>query len=137
MDNTIADFNAAMKADPLRKYPQGKIGFFANLTPIPGAIESLRILEEHYEIWFLTKPSIKNIHCYTEKAQWIREYFGEDALNRLIICPDKSIVGEGDDILIDDWIGDGQENFKGTWIRYGIEKFKNWEIVTEFLIKHV
>jgi len=138
MDDTIADFktasrsrsqNATMHIEKL--YPQSKVGFFKNLEPIPGAIEGVeRLISKDYDVNFLTRPSIHNTHCYTEKAEWIKKYFGHDMLKNLYFSCDKSrLIG---DYLIDDHISNN--DFKGTFIQYGTKPFLDWKIVTDFII---
>jgi 5'(3')-deoxyribonucleotidase len=75
MDGVLCDFyGASRKAlieNPSQKYPQSQWGFFLKLNEIPDAIESFKKLQEKYDVWILTKPSFKNVNCYTEKAQWV------------------------------------------------------------------
>jgi len=134
MDDTICDFTAPFKSGQFKlKYPQSKVGFFFDLEPIEGAIEGINNLMTKYDVWILTRPSIKNTNCYTEKAEWIKKYFGEDFLEKLILCPDKSLV-KGD-YLIDDDHRHGQTEFEGEHIHFGKnENFQNWLQVVEYLM---
>lgn len=133
MDDTICDFITPFKTGEYKlKYPQSKVGFFLNLKPLEFAIDGIRILQSKYDVWILTRPSIKNIHCYTEKAEWIKKYFGEGMLEKLILCPDKSLV-KGD-YLIDDDNKHGQLKFEGEWIEFTSNRFPNWRTVIEYLI---
>ncbi len=134
MDDTICDFTAPFKSGQFKlKYPQSKVGFFFDLEPIEGAIEGMKNLMTKYDVWILTRPSIKNTNCYTEKAEWIKKYFGEEMLEKLILCPNKSLV-KGD-YLIDDDDKHGQLEFEGEHIHFGVdEKFKNWLQVVEYLM---
>lgn len=134
MDDTLCDFIGPFKSGEYKlKYPQSKVGFFLDLKPIDGAIESMNTLMTKYDVWILTRPSIKNTHCYTEKAEWIKKYFGEDMLEKLILCPDKSLV-KGD-YLIDDDNRHGQTEFEGEHIHFATdERFKTWSQVVEYLI---
>ena len=134
MDDTLCDFITPFKSSLYReKYPQSKIGFFLDLEPIDGAIEGMKTLMTKYDVWILTRPSIKNTNCYTEKAEWIKKYFGEDMLFKLILCPNKSLVkGE---YLIDDDHRHGQTEFEGEHIHFSKDKkFINWSQVTEYLM---
>ncbi len=133
MDDTLCDFMGPFKSGEYKlKYPQSKVGFFLDLKPLDYAIEGVKELQTKYDVWILTRPSIKNTHCYTEKAEWIKKYLGEDMLNKLILCPDKSLV-KGD-YLIDDDCKHGQPNFEGEWIPFGTRKFPNWKKIIEYLI---
>jgi len=135
MDDTLCDFTGPFKSGEYKlKYPQSKVGFFLDLQPLEGAIEGMNILMAKYDVWILTRPSIKNIHCYTEKAEWIKKYFGEDFLDKLILCPNKSLV-KGD-FLIDDDNRHGQPEFEGEHIHFSKdERFMNWSQVVDYLMK--
>ncbi len=81
MDDTLCDFISPFKKGEVSlKYPQSKIGFFLDLEPLEGAIEGMKTLQTKYTVYILTRPSIKNTHCYTEKAEWIKRYLGEEML---------------------------------------------------------
>lgn len=134
MDDTLCDFSNPFKSGQYEsKFPHSKIGFFIGLEPIEGAIEGLKTLQTKYDVWILTRPSIKNTHCYTEKADWIKKYFGEEMLNKMILCPDKSLV-KGH-YLIDDDHRHGQTEFEGEHLYFGKdEKFQTWSQVVEYLM---
>jgi len=88
---------------------------------------------------FLSRPSPYNLGSYTEKAVWVRDNMGGiDALEKLNLNPDKSIVGEKGDYLIDDWYIHGQNEFRGEFIHFGRqEECRNWEEVTRYLINKI
>jgi len=135
MDDTICHFiEASDKAkleNPKQPFPQAQWGFFLGLSPIEGAVDNILKLSRDFDIWFLTRPSTRNINCYSEKAQWILNHFGQWGVDRLIICPNKSLVkGE---FLIDDQGGFGQEEFEGTWIKFG-DDIKDWYTLYDYLI---
>jgi len=103
------------------------------LEEIPGAVEAFRKLEEKYDVWILTRPSFRNVNCFTEKAQWIWDHLGFDVVQRMVFCGDKSLLkGE---YLIDDSDAAGQPDFEGEWLHFGSDKFKDWKSVTDYLIK--
>ncbi len=136
MDGTLCDFEKDFYRDlavnPSIKYPQSQYRFWANLEPIPGAIEGFKKLEEKYDVRILTAPSNKNIICYTEKAEWVRTHLGFDALKKLILTKDKSIaIG---DYLIDDRTVNGAAEFKGELIHIFTPKFPDWESIINYLI---
>ncbi len=134
MDDTLCDFIGPFRRGEVSiKYPQSKVGFFLNLEPLEGAIEGMKTLQTKYKVYILTRPSIKNTHCYTEKAEWIKKYLGEEMLEGMILCPDKSLV-KGD-YLIDDDHRHGQTEFEGEHIHFGKdERFKNWNSVINYLM---
>jgi len=134
MDDTICNFTKAyskMKS-PECFYPQSTYGFFRNLEPMEDAIESYKILEKYFDLWILTKPSIHNPLCYSEKREWVETHLGFETCNKLILSPDKSLL-KGH-YLIDDNIHEG---FEGKLLHFGVGKdFPNWNYVLEhFKIK--
>jgi 5'(3')-deoxyribonucleotidase len=134
MDDTLCDFTGPFRRGEFSiKYPHSKVGFFLDLDPLEGAIDGMKTLQTKYKVYILTRPSIKNIHCYSEKAEWIKKYLGEEMLERMILCPDKSLV-KGD-YLIDDDHRHGQTEFEGEHIHFGKDdKFKTWSQVVEYLM---
>lgn len=139
MDGVLCDFLGAFlwwkKNHPEIEYPQSQFGLFSNLEPIPGAIEGFKKLEEHFDVYILTRPSTYNLMCYTEKADWVRRHLGGHVLENLIICCDKSLVKGVGHVLIDDTVQAGQLDFEGEFVHFGSEKFRNWEEVIKHLIK--
>lgn len=138
MDDTAVNYSKQLfkyKAMyPKYQYAQSAIGFFSTIEPMPGFMKSWKVLGEHYDLRFLTRPSVFNLNSYTEKAVWVRDFMGMEALEKLNLCPDKSIVGEPGDYLIDDFAVHGQTEFKGEFIKFGTEGFENWKVVTRYLL---
>lgn len=134
MDGVLCDFyGAARKAimeTPEQKYPQSKWGFFLKLEEIPNAIKSVKELSKKHDVWILTRPSFRNVNCYTEKAQWVWDHLGFEFLEKTIFSPDKSIVIG--DYLIDDQNNANQDKFGGKWIKFGSEEFPDWVSVINF-----
>ena len=138
MDDTLCQFakayEEAYEKNPHNKFPQAEYGFFANLEPIDGAIESVfrLINSEKHDPWILTAPSVKNPMCYTEKRVWIEKYFGIDFCEKLIISPNKALL-KGD-YLIDDFnYGKGQDQFEGELIHFGSQGFPDWFVIRKYL----
>ena len=104
MDQVLCDFVGRFQIEfaknPDIKYPQATYGFWESLEPIPGGIEGINVLKEHYDTYILTKPSYLNPWCYTGKRVWVENHLGIDWCDRLIISPNKSLL-KGD-YLIDD-----------------------------------
>ena len=136
MDGVLCDFYGAYKKSieryPEQKYPQASWGYFLKLEEIKDAVESFKKLQEKYDVWILTRPSFRNVNCFTEKAQWVWDHLGFDVLEKTIMSGDKSLL-KGD-YLIDDQNGAGQDKFEGEWIHFGSEKFPNWKSVIDYLI---
>lgn len=139
MDGVLCDFKggyiAWKKSHPEITFPQSQFGFFSNLEPMPDAIESFKKLEEHFDVYILTRPSIYNLMCYTEKADWVKRHLGFHVLENLITMCDKSLVQGKGAYLIDDTIQAGQLDFEGTLIQFGSEQFKDWNAIIKHLIK--
>lgn len=136
MDGVLCDYYGAYKKSisefPEQKYPQATWGYFLRLCELPDAVESFRKLQKKYDVWILTRPSFRNVNCFTEKAQWVWDHLGFDVLQKTIMAGDKSLL-KGD-YLIDDQNGAGQDRFEGEWIHFGSEKFPNWKSVIDYLI---
>lgn len=139
MDNCLCDFISSYdewkKEHPQITYPQSQFGFFSNLKPIPGAIEAFKKLQENYEVYILTKPSIYNLMCYTEKADWVKRHLGFEVLDNLIISCDKSLVKGLGCYLVDDDIHAGQLDFEGEFIHFKTKNFPDWDSVIKYLIE--
>lgn len=124
MDDTLCDFAGAHKEallrNPHNKFPQAEYGFFSKLKELPRAIEGMQKLALDNDVYILTRPSIMNPLCYTEKRVWVEEYLGMDWCHKLIICPNKALlIG---DLLIDDLFWSG---FRGKQILFS-ENDYNW-----------
>lgn len=134
MDDTICQFSKQFKKELTddNQYPHSRKEFFLELEPLPDALEALKELGMFYDLYILTRPSIYNTHCYSEKAEWIKKHLGFDMLNKLILSPDKSLL-KGD-FLVDDACYDGQTEFEGAFIRFGTEEWPDWKTVKRALV---
>lgn len=137
MDGVLCDYYNAHKAEllanPKQPFPQSKWGFFLKLKPIKDAIESYKLLNEHFDVCILTRPSDRNINCYSEKAQWILDNLGQEALEKAIFSGDKSRVYG--DYLIDDQDNANQAGFKGSWIKFASPDFPDWKTTVDYILK--
>ena len=135
MDDTLCDFEGACREHiqrvPIIGIPWCKMDFFRKLEPIEGAIEGINKLSEYYDVWILTKPSVNNPMSYTEKRLWVEDHLGFDWCNKLIICPDKSLM-KGH-LLIDDrpW-----PMFEGYQLKFGSILTPNWEVALKQSIEY-
>lgn len=134
MDDTLCNYSSAryyaIKKDPLIEYPQSQYGFFYNLQPMDGAIWFVNLLQRDFDVHIVTRPSVKNLLCYTEKAAWVKEHFGEEMLNNLTItCHKDRLDG---DYLIDDveWPA-----YPGEQILFGKQPFENWRKVWFYIMR--
>mgnify|MGYP003460767576 FL=1 len=118
---------------PEVKYPQSQYGFFIELEEIENSVSSIKELSKNYDVWFLSAPSTKNPMSYAEKNYWIRIHFGQEWCDKLILCPDKSLL-IGDYLIDDNLSGRGQDRFIGEFIHFGSDKYKNWSEVLKYFI---
>jgi 5'-nucleotidase len=133
MDGVLCDFYGAFKRDytPENPYPHSQYGFFLNLEPIPGAIYSMKRLMQDFDTRILTRPSVRNVLCYTEKAVWTQNYLGFEMLDNLILACDKSQFTGA--YLIDDQTENGQTEFNGKHIHFGSEEFPDWATILKYI----
>ncbi|MGI9532486.1 5' nucleotidase, NT5C type [Lutimonas sp.] len=74
-------------------------GFFRNAPVMPGAIEVLKKLNEHYQL-FVVSSAMEYPNSLEEKYYWMQEYFPFISWKQLVLCGTKTCV-KGD-IMIDD-----------------------------------
>jgi len=141
MDNVLVDFPSgiARLSEETRKEYEGRLdeapGIFSLMEPFPGAIEAVKLLSQHFDVYILTTAPWKNISAWSDKAAWVHKYFGEEKdspfYKRLIISHYKNL-NKGD-FLIDDRTKNGAGEFEGELILFGSEKFPDWERVCDYL----
>lgn len=147
MDDVQCDFSGAyklaIKNKPEQKYPQAEMDFFRKLKPIKGAVEGMKLLmkSDKYELNILTRPSVHNPLCYTEKRLWVEDHLGIEFCENLMIVPKKWKVEAGG-ILIDDYDWKNKKEnekdpnwkpFPGEQLLFGSDKFPTWKAVLEHL----
>ena len=139
MDGVLVEFNSALRHiddETIRRYEghyQDIPGFFALMDPMPGAIEAVRKLSQHYEVFILSTAPWKNPSSWSDKRIWVEKYFGDIFFKRIILTHRKDLVMGN--YLIDDWGKNGASSFKGEWIQFGSDQFPNWESVVPYLLK--
>lgn len=131
MDGVLCDYmdmsRRYRKRTPENAFPQASYGFFRDMIPMEGAVEAYGWLHENFDTWILTRPSVLNPMCYTEKREWVERHLGIEVCEKLIMCTEKGLL-KGD-YLIDDmpW-----PSFEGQQITFGSEEFKNWTMTLDF-----
>ena len=139
MDGVLVEFNSALRHiddETIRRYEghyQDIPGFFALMDPMPGAVEAVKKLSQHYEVFILSTAPWKNPSSWSDKRIWVEKYFGDIFFKRIILTHRKDLVLG--DYLIDDWGKNGASSFKGEWIQFGSDQFPNWESVVPYLLK--
>lgn len=67
-------------------------GFYADLQPIPGAIEALQQMARKHDVFICTSPWLSNPTCIPDKIGWVEKHLGDNWVNRLIFTKDKTLV---------------------------------------------
>lgn len=149
MDGVVADFekglsmlcpeldwNAPGNHEEVERLCTYHTGLFEDLDPIPHAIESVKLLFDYWDVYFLSTPMYCVPESYTAKRLWLETHFGEMAAKRLILTHRKDLaIGH---VLIDDRTAHGAGDFAGRHIHFGQPGFDTWgkvltELVTELL----
>ena len=140
MDNVLVDFQSGLDqeseetkakyANHLDEIP----GLFLKMKPMPGAIEAVYKLKEHYDLFILSTAPWNNISAWSDKVTWIKKYFkDQDVFYKKIIITHHKNLCKGD-YLIDDRDKNGVSEFEGEWIHFGSERFPDWDSVLRYLI---
>lgn len=108
---------------------------FKNAQPIPGAISSFKKLRKdpRFDVYILSTAPWSNINAWSQKRIWIEKYLGESGMKRLILSHHKNLL-KGD-ILIDDRLKNGVQDFEGLHIHFGTNKYPDWEHVLDSIEK--
>lgn len=108
-------------------------GHWEDLKPVSGAIEAMRILEKHCDVYVISTVSSENPLVMVDKVLWIKKYLDDECCQRLIFSHHKELnIGE---YLIDGGGKNGAEQFEGEWIRFGSERFPGWGEILEYLVQ--
>lgn len=75
--------------------------FYAELEPIPGAIEAIKeMVAEGHDVFIVTSPWVSNPTCASDKLAWVEKNLGTNWGRRTIITADKTVIRG--DVLFDD-----------------------------------
>jgi len=151
MDNVLVNFQSGLDRVPeaiKREYADDGSGkphyddiphIFSLMDPMPGAIEAMRELKPHFDLYILSTAPWLNPSALSDKVEWVQRYFGKgkDSIfyKRLIISHHKNL--NRGDFLIDDREKNGASEFQGELIQFGTEKFPDWPTVVNYLLKQV
>jgi 5'-nucleotidase len=151
MDNVIVDFKSGIRriSQEVQDEFAGNLddvpGIFSLMDPMPGAIESVQTLSQHFDTYVLSTAPWSNPSAWSDKVEWIHRYFRNDEMptlkdplgnplwKRLILSHHKNL-NQGD-FLIDDRTANGADRFSGEHIHFGQPRWPNWESVTQYLLK--
>ena len=132
MDCVLTDFMKDLKYynEPAIYEP----GFYEGLSPLPGALSSIRRLIESgkYNVHILTQPNYNSILSYSEKAAWMLKWIPELA-TKVTMTQNKGLMrGE---YLLDDSIK-WEPGFKGEFILFNrdADPREEWNRVLKYLL---
>lgn len=137
MDNVLVDFESGLvlQTDEVKAEYDGRFdeipGLFADMKPIPGAIEAMHELQQHFELYILSTAPWKNPSAWSDKLKWVTRYLDDVFHKRMVITHCKNLC-KGD-YLIDDRGKNGTSEFEGEWIEFGNEQFPDWKTVITYL----
>jgi len=145
MDNVLVDFASGinrLKKSTRDEY-EGRLdevpGIFRHMDPIPGALEAVELLSEHFDLYILSTAPWKNTSAWTDKALWVQKHFGAEKgslfYKKLIISHHKNL--NTGDYLIDDREKNGAGEFRGELILFGSPKFPDWHSVINYLLTRI
>lgn len=66
-------------------------GVFVNAKPIEGAVEGVRQLMEHFDVWLVSTPVLFSDYGYSEKIQWVATHIPE-LIHRVVLTQDKTLI---------------------------------------------
>ena len=139
MDGVLADFESGLKRideATLKEYEDhyDQIpGLFSLMSPIEGAVNAVKVLSKHYDVFILSTAPWKNPSAWSDKRTWITKYFHGIFYKKIILTHRKDLIN--DDYLIDDRPNNGASEFCGEWIKFGSEDFPDWDTVISYLSK--
>ncbi len=116
-------------------------GFFRNAPVMPSAINVLKKLNEHYEV-FIVSSATEYPNSLEEKYYWLEEHFPFISWKQLVLCGTKIVI-KGD-IMIDDHFKN-LDFFDGKTILFtqphnheknenSHERMNGWDEISTFLL---
>ena len=133
LDNTMSDYlGAAKELNVEPKDAKHIIGFFRDLKPMEGAIESYNELVKYFDVYILSTSPWSMPNALMEKLEWVKKYL-PNAYKNVIFSHHKNLnIG---DYLIDDSTKNGAGEFTGEHIQIYSDKFPNWESVIKYIFE--
>lgn len=109
-------------------------GVFRDAPPVSDAVESVFKLAESnkYDMYVATSTPMTHPEAATDKIYWLRRHFGK-MFNRKIFMTHRKDLLIGD-ILIDDRLKNGAEQFPGDFIHFNSLKYPDWNSVLDYLL---
>ncbi len=141
MDNVLVDFKTGIEKcdEQTLLHYEGRLDevpdIFSKMEPMKDAIESYKILSNHFDTYILSTSPWENHTAWSDKLNWVKKYLGKLSYKRLILTHHKNL--NYGDFLVDDRTKNGAGEFKGELIQFGSSKFPNWIGVTEYLLSKI
>lgn len=138
MDNVIVDFQSGIDKldDPTRRKYRERLdevpGIFSLMKPMAGAIDAVKLLSKHFDLYILSTAPWKNTSAWTDKAEWVQKYFPKLLKKRLILSHHKNL--NRGDYLIDDRTKNGAGEFEGKLLQFGSDQFPGWDSIISYLL---
>ena len=138
MDGVIVDFMSGVNrmSKEIREEYEGRLdeipGVFGLMSPMPGALDAVRTLSEHFDVYILSTAPWKNPSAWADKVTWITTHLDDIFHKRIIITHCKNLCHG--DYLIDDRDKHGAKEFAGEWLQFGSERFPNWQSILDYLL---
>lgn len=137
MDGVLVDFESGLEqvdAATKSQYadrPEDIPGLFSLMKPLPGTIEAVNLLAQHYDVFILSTAPWQNPSAWSDKLTWVVDHLGDVFYKRIFLTHRKDLcLG---DYLIDDRSKHGASDFPGEWIQFGSEKYPDWDAVIAYL----
>ena len=138
MDGVLVDFMSGVNkvSDNLREQYAGRLdeipGVFALMDPMPGAIDAVHKLAEHYDVYILSTAPWNNPSAWADKVSWVTKHLDDVFHKRMVVTHCKHLC-QGD-FLIDDRSKHGASEFSGEWLQFGSDRFPHWDSVLDYLL---
>lgn len=138
MDGVLVDFMSGVNkvSDEQREQYAGRLdeipGVFALMDPMPGAIDAVHKLAEHYDVYILSTAPWNNPSAWADKVSWVTKHLDDVFHKRMVVTHCKHLC-QGD-FLIDDRSKHGASEFSGEWLQFGSDRFPHWDSVLDYLL---
>ena len=138
MYGVLVDFMSGVNkvSDELREQYAGRLdeipGVFALMDPMPGAIDAVHKLAEHYDVYILSTAPWNNPSAWADKVSWVTKHLDDVFHKRMVVTHCKHLC-QGD-FLIDDRSKHGASEFSGEWLQFGSDRFPHWDSVLDYLL---
>ena len=92
MDGVLVDFQSGIDGlseevkNEYRENIDEAPGIFGLMKPMPGAIEAVHKLKEHYDVYILSTAPWKNPSAWSDKVKWITEHLGDTSPIIPLLC---------------------------------------------------